>query len=248
MMNGCLEATCYAGFEPASHSSHENAIADRTSFVRNNEVFHPLRRSKRAAFTLAEVLITLGIIGVVAVLVIPNWVQNYQKQVTVQRLKEAFSIFSQVVNTSVNENGPIASWQYANSMELGEKYLLPYMKGVQTATIYSPMRTLSSGDANGGKNVAANTSYLTWPRHKGAMSGEPIYLMPNGMLVHFAKANDARFDYAHIIVDINGYKSPNIMGIDGFRFTLDNKTSILKPTERALYNECVRDGNWPYYR
>ena len=34
-------------------------------------------------FTLAEVLITLGIIGVVAALTLPSLVTNYQKQVTV---------------------------------------------------------------------------------------------------------------------------------------------------------------------
>lgn len=72
--------------------------------------------------------------------------------------------------------------------------------------------------------------------------------MPNGMLVVFSKPNDARVDKSHVIVDINGYKGPNIMGIDGFRFTLDEKSSMLIPTSNALYNDCVRDNNWPYYR
>ena len=40
-------------------------------------------------FTLAEVLITLGIIGVVAALTIPQVVQNYQKQATATALKKA---------------------------------------------------------------------------------------------------------------------------------------------------------------
>ena len=39
-------------------------------------------------FTLAEVLITLGIIGVVAALTLPSLVTNYQKQVTVNKLKK----------------------------------------------------------------------------------------------------------------------------------------------------------------
>ena len=37
--------------------------------------------SKKAAFTLAEVLITLGIIGIVAAMTIPTLVSNYQKKV-----------------------------------------------------------------------------------------------------------------------------------------------------------------------
>lgn len=38
------------------------------------------KQNKSKAFTLAEVLITLGIIGVVAVMVIPNLVQNYRQK------------------------------------------------------------------------------------------------------------------------------------------------------------------------
>ena len=42
---------------------------------------------KFVGFTLAEVLITLGIIGVVAALTLPSVIQKYQKKVTVERLK-----------------------------------------------------------------------------------------------------------------------------------------------------------------
>ena len=42
-------------------------------------------------FTLAEVLITLGIIGVVAALTLPSLVTNYQKQVTVNKLKKFYN-------------------------------------------------------------------------------------------------------------------------------------------------------------
>lgn len=38
------------------------------------------------AFTLAEVLITLGIIGIVAAMTIPTLINNYQKKITVTRL------------------------------------------------------------------------------------------------------------------------------------------------------------------
>lgn len=46
---------------------------------------------KKNAFTLAEVLITLGIIGVVAAMTLPTLIQNYQKQVYVNGLKKAIS-------------------------------------------------------------------------------------------------------------------------------------------------------------
>jgi prepilin-type N-terminal cleavage/methylation domain-containing protein len=49
----------------------------------------------KQAFTLAEVLITLGIIGVVAVLTLPALISSYQKNVLVTRLKKANSVFAQ---------------------------------------------------------------------------------------------------------------------------------------------------------
>ena len=41
----------------------------------------------KKAFTLAEVLITLGIIGVVAVLTVPNIISNYQEKVLDTKIK-----------------------------------------------------------------------------------------------------------------------------------------------------------------
>ena len=60
---------------------------------------------KRYAFTLAEVLITLGIIGVVAAMTIPNLMTAYQKQQTEARLKQAYSVLTNAVRLSESENG-----------------------------------------------------------------------------------------------------------------------------------------------
>ena len=50
--------------------------------------------ARKAAFTLAEVLITLGVIGVVAALTLPAFINNYEKHVTLTRLKYSYNIFS----------------------------------------------------------------------------------------------------------------------------------------------------------
>ena len=42
--------------------------------------------NRKVAFTLAEVLITLGIIGVVAAMTMPSLIQNYQEKATVTKL------------------------------------------------------------------------------------------------------------------------------------------------------------------
>lgn len=65
---------------------------------------------KGYGFTLAEVLITLGIIGVVAALTLPNLLVNYRKTVTVNKVKKFYSMMSQATNASMAENGPMGSW------------------------------------------------------------------------------------------------------------------------------------------
>ena len=51
-----------------------------------------MRDFMRKGFTLSEVLITLGIIGIVAALTIPSLVSAYQKHVVEEKLKQAYSI------------------------------------------------------------------------------------------------------------------------------------------------------------
>ena len=50
----------------------------------------------KPAFTLAEVLITLGIIGIVAAMTMPALIENHQSSVLQQRFKKAYSSMSQV--------------------------------------------------------------------------------------------------------------------------------------------------------
>ena len=61
------------------------------------------------AFTLAEVLITLGIIGVVAAITIPTLVSSNKDRVAVSKLRETYSIFAQAFRT-IEAEGETANW------------------------------------------------------------------------------------------------------------------------------------------
>ncbi len=52
---------------------------------------------RKVAFTLAEILITLAIIGVVAAITLPTFINKYQEHVLKQQFKRAYSNFSQVL-------------------------------------------------------------------------------------------------------------------------------------------------------
>ena len=71
---------------------------------------------KKIAFTLAKVLITLAIIGIVAAMTIPTLIANYQEKVTITRLKETYSLLSQAYQFAVNKNGSPASWKFGTDM------------------------------------------------------------------------------------------------------------------------------------
>ena len=57
-------------------------------------------------FTLAEVLITLGVIGIVAALTMPSLIANYQKQVTISKLKKIYSILGQQILLANSQGTP----------------------------------------------------------------------------------------------------------------------------------------------
>ena len=64
------------------------------------------------AFTLAEVLVTLGIIGVVAAITMPTLIDNHQKKVAATRLEKFYSMMSQAVYQWVGDTGFIPGTTY----------------------------------------------------------------------------------------------------------------------------------------
>ena len=85
---------------------------------------------KKCAFTLAEVLITLGIIGVVAALTIPTLMQNIGDKRTISQVKKEYSVLSRAWNMMQLEYGSIDKWGITNdaaSRDLIAKRLKEYL-------------------------------------------------------------------------------------------------------------------------
>jgi len=70
----------------------------------------------KSAFTLAEVLITLAIIGVVAAMTIPTLISNYQEKVTVTKIKKTYAVLSNALALAIVENGPVNTWGITNTV------------------------------------------------------------------------------------------------------------------------------------
>ena len=88
------------------------------SLTHNDKVFSRFTSHfslKLSAFTLAEVLITLGIIGVVAAMTMPSLITNYRVKETVSKLKKVNTIFNNAFLQAKEENGEISDWGLSNS-------------------------------------------------------------------------------------------------------------------------------------
>ena len=91
---------------PSRHSDGSQSLLMPINLIR---YLWP-QKSRKAAFTMAEVLITLGIIGIVAAMTLPSLIGKYQKKVTVTRLKRTYTVLSQAVQRSIADNGDPSGW------------------------------------------------------------------------------------------------------------------------------------------
>ena len=199
----------------------------------------------KKAFTLAEVLITLGIIGVVAAMTLPGLVQNYQKKVTVTRLEAAYSQIRQAVRMSEVKNGEIREWHLTQMSEedagstgvnktkkFVQEYIEPYLKAVHKDEL------ISSG-------TPYNYSYYTLDGALVNSNGHTHYsiALNNGVYLHF-NANYGTSDRITLRIDINGRQKPNIIGIDTFyMYIYPNVQLVGEGEERdTLLERCKTPG------
>lgn len=91
---------------------------------------------QKRGFTLAEGLITLGIIGVVAAMTIPTLMSTFAKQRTETQLKAFYSRINQTIKMSIADNGDPDGWveeksySYDEQVEFLKQYIFPYMKNL----------------------------------------------------------------------------------------------------------------------
>ena len=64
----------------------------------------------KRGFTMAEVLITLGILGVVIAMTLPGIMEGYEKKVTANKLKKFYTVMMQAILLAENTNGELKSW------------------------------------------------------------------------------------------------------------------------------------------
>ena len=81
-----------------------------------------------------KLLITLGIIGVVAAMTLPVLVGKYQKKVTAVKVKKFYSMFNQAFKQAELKYGEYKYWNVEATSDLYYKYLKDYIKAVDVKT------------------------------------------------------------------------------------------------------------------
>ena len=173
----------------------------------------------QSAFTLAETLITIGIIGVVAAMTIPNLVAKYQKEQTVVKLKKAISVLNQAYKLSYDDVGEPAENDYLkiSPKEYINTYWAPYIKILSLCEKY-----YDCGYNSNQPNYYANGVHSTW--NLANASYRTGFITPNGFmyLPMYATPNNntGTLDGMRaVLLDINGAESPNRYGRDVFWLT-----------------------------
>ncbi len=194
----------------------------------------------KKGFTLSEVLITLGIIGVVAALTLPSLVANYQKTVYVNQLKKSVSVIENgfkmiLADDGVDKLTDTGLWLVLpdfigagalNSNFMG--YMKKYFKVIGNNTIdlknYKHLNGSYPGDNQRSNFVLADGSYF--------MLGS-VYKTPNSLSEENCRkvkelgGNFCESAISLLYIDVNGSKGPNQFGRDLFQFTVSNDGRLM---------------------
>ena len=127
-------------------------------------------------FTLAEVLITLGIIGVVAAMTLPMLISNNNKTEVETRLQRIDSVLNSVLKLAENDYGEPKYWDDASPQDVLKTYFMPYLPG--SSFVSEPfMGSYRVYTADGNKSFTLNGGYASGIKLK---TGEIIQIS-NGL-------------------------------------------------------------------
>lgn len=178
--------------------------------------------NRSLGFTLAEVLVTLGIIGVVSAMTLPTLVKNHQRTVYVTQLQKVVNELSQAAEKAIQENNAISldETKYSPNAEngardfLNDNFKIANNCGTDLTPCFAGSYKRLDGTAFTLENPLAVVSLANGASvsiFSGYYDNDPICTDANG------HSYDCRLHgYYQLQVDINGSQGPNILGRDLF--------------------------------
>ena len=202
----------------------------------------------KSAFTLAEVLITLGVIGVVAAMTLPTLIHNYQVKQWETGLKRSYNILTNGFKKVMSDAGCMdlectgifvpneTNTQNTESPEFNEQ-----MESV-AKKVFNVKKVCKLGTTDAECPREYTINYL-----KGSgttvLKAEKTFSMQlaDGTVVYIENwgciGNNTRKNCAYLLLDLNGYKKPNTYGKDAFEL------GFLKSDGSIIPNTSFYDQN-----
>lgn len=202
-------------------------------------------KNKSEAFTLAETLITLGIIGVVAAITIPILNNHLRGKKLQSQFMKTYSELNQAARTFYADTDmPLrdyqdsiytGSWNSTNSLRL----FMSYFKG-QSENHGANARGFDQ--RNNIENLNLNNQKIDqYPCDQSAVFSD----MVGRSFVMDDNAAYGNYDYGpKICVDINGKDKPNKWGVDRFVFVFTENNAIV-PYTGSAWNTLSGHGTTP---
>ena len=183
------------------------------------------QKRKKAAFTMAEVLITLGIIGIVAAMTLPSLIARHRSKVLEAQFKKRYSELSQAI-LNIKQQHEIPLYGNLTGGNL-QPYIAAQFRGAKIGGYLYPLEP----DAQKNRIGFSLPVYKTYNKAVDFSAG----MLDDGSVIvsqeFFIFINTDQNDTTSIqlIVDINGLQAPNIAGYDLFLFRLDKNDSLRTP-------------------
>ncbi len=191
---------------------------------------------KKKGFTLAEVLITLIIIGIIAAITIPIVHNNHQKRELYSKFMKTYSTLNQAMNMSFAlGNAPTGVDFYAldgnktNAQQFLDTYIRPYVNVIGVKSC------LGIGESDTPYKDLTGNVFATACQLQSSANISDALILSDGTAI--AVVGQGFENFVQIIVDVNASKGPNTMGRDINVFRYWGK--MAKP----IITGCAHNGN-----
>ena len=174
---------------------------------------------KKKAFTLAEVLVTLGLVGAISALTIPTLAYNYRSKVLEEQFRSTYSDVRQIGALINYEKGDVG--EYANKLSFAawQKDFVGRLSGgnnllgSESPSALQTKYTQTLKDGGGSPGLwAFNLNGSALRKVNNICDNGSIWLDSKGRLWTFNS------EMRIVCVDVNGTANPNRINIDTFAF------------------------------
>ena len=184
---------------------------------------------KFTGFTLAEVLITLGIIGVVAAMTLPSVIHNYKIKSLETSFKKSYSLLSQAL-LKMKADDLYLEKQTGNYYYFNDTFS-KYFKTIEKYNTNTYDLKILNYKTSSFRDPSDTIDFSNGGHGHGA------FILNNGAII-FNTGSWWSSDTAYIefMIDTNGTKAPNRLGYDVFYFQIVHDNKLL-PSDQAKFND-----------